>query len=446
MRTNIQNTSRHLFSTICVSWFLCCAVGMPAHAEDRKLITEDFVSALEAVKPEAFFSSPLPEHKEIPPQIGVSTEELIRSNTILKTGLYAGHYQKIGDDLCKPINEAYIRMIGDGIDGKYAYAFDEELTRSMRRVGAYTLPILLLEKEETQENPAPPLVKATYYNPDWNRDATDLTRGHKIFAELYEATTPYTLDLFYQDKGRLGIEIKQGKYDYLNFKQFYDLAVTQKSFETKKFNTDFDFSRTYLFTFVDGLGDQKKSSVFYYVDFPFSVVGSQYGVNDKLFLKPENTAKIQCKAITNASMFLVGTHYPKKFYEKKKAISSMNYLEPLTVPLYSHYGRTDFFHRDNQQRIVERTNSYDVQEGDISEPSLKCWMIALGFDSGDQSQCRDTGYADEFKKMYNNNVCVWSDGVTKTPEITYPYSADAGVQMPAYYRQVTHFEKRCQSH
>ena len=323
--------------------------------------------------------------------------------------------------LCAPISESYLRMIGKGIKGGDVYAFDEELTSLMRAAGAYVLPLQVRDVN----------AKASYFNPDW--DQNDPTHGgNREFVEFYTSlTAPEYKDMPngpYYEAGGIIKTSANSLYSYILLKNFYDLAINQKKFEVKKFDFTFDFIHGYLFILPQDPSDINQETIFLYVDFPFSIHGNEYGKISSL-AATEKTPEVRCyeRSISQARRHWVDN---KDFIAGKEFVSRIEDFSHLNLSFSEH-------------RILEKPVD-EINASHVAEPSLKCWMQMIDITSNDYSECLNTGYDKEFMSMLNRDVCVGFDAITPAPKRSYPYKVYLG-DSPIYDSDIAPFSNRCKN-
>jgi hypothetical protein len=231
--------------------------------------------------------------------------------------------------------------------------------------------------------------------------------------------------------------------DYRYFRKFDQFATEQGHIELKSYDYDFDLVHMYLFVFEKDPSDLNQEIVFFYVNIPFSVSGGQK--ISMLYFQPSAANQVSCFTGSTSKVRLQAYANVKNRFDKDAA-SPLGEPEPLTIPLHSEYGVTHVPVSDKESGLVQNQD-YEVYESAISEPSLFCWLNAMGFNGGEDKseECTNTGYAEEYMDMLNKNICVRTDDVSRASLLTYPYKAKPSAGIPIYLRNVFTWDTRCNS-
>ncbi|QQG36774.1 MAG: hypothetical protein HYS17_03090 [Micavibrio aeruginosavorus] len=391
-----------------------------AEAEEFKFVSAEFQDALHNVTIDYFLAPPKPEPKDLKLFYLEDKYEEYRNPKLAEAEAAYEHYPKLGDKLCEPIAKAYEEMLKVPLKRtEAAYQFDSELLKVMRSSGAYVLPISsgrgkvdgIFTVKDAEK------LKQEYFKSFG--EAEKLANAPKYEAENKVLFLVPSTD--------------EGEGDYRKYIEFYN-AVNRYGIQgTEKFDFDFKFVRSFLFV----LGDTASFNgerIYFYVELPYKISGTRVGEIDELQYVPGSDLgdHVKCYTYSKTGLYYSGISSKKKFIDKGMADATVLDLEPLSIPLHSEYARDEIRRDDGQKGF--RKNYYTLERSEVSEQSLECWMLAVGFASGDIKKCQNSGYADEYLKMLNSNICAWKDRTVETPKVNYPLTVDAGLHRADYMR------------
>ena len=400
-----------------------------AKAEDYKFISAEFQDALHNVTIDYFLAPPKPEPKDLKLFYLEDKYEEYRNPKLAEAEAAYEHYPKLGDKLCEPIAKAYEEMLKVPLKGtEAAYQFDSELLKIMRSSGAYALPISsgrgrvdgIFTVKEAEK------LKQEYFQ---SFDETEKLPN----APKYEPENKIIFTVASSDGG-------DGSYrKYIEFKNAVNRYGIQ---EISKFDFSFRFVRSFLFVLGD-TASLNGERIYFYVELPYKISGTRLGEVDQLQYVPgpDLGDHVECYTYSKTGLYYSGMIHKIRFIDQDRAVAPVYDLEPLSIPLHPEYARDEIRRDDGQKGF--RKNYYTLERSEVSEQSLECWMLAVGFASGDINKCRNSGYADEYLKMLNSNICVWKDRAVVAPEVTYPLTVDAALHRKNYMRVGLTYLNRC---
>lgn len=385
-------------------------------AEGYNFVTKDFIAAIKAIDADEFLEAgaAIPgaekDNKIIPPHL----IDVNRAEYEANWSQYERQsevYKAVGADFCAPIFDSYVRMLGHGIAGKSAYAFDEELLRSMRDIGAFPVPLRFVSGK----------VSASYLNP--NSVQVVLSKpgspygqishgGNEEFAKFYSQETRLKgrASLHYEDKGIISLQQNiANMHGFFQISQAHDLMLGEPwKFSIQSFEYSFSFSREFIVPVLYDLNNLGTEKILMYVTFPFTVSGDGFGKISAVTLPQEDVGRnLKCSVVSKAGLLDVGMGQRKRFVDRSEGLAMMGSYEPLTWPLDDKYGsRVD---------ARFRRNAYEINPQSIVDPSLKCWMNVFGYRDADPEACLSTNYADEFIALLKSNICVGYNYVDRRP-------------------------------
>ena len=304
-----------------------------------------------------------------------------------------------------------------------AYKFDAELLKVMRNAGAYVLPI---SSDRGR-------VDGTFIVKDAEKMKSEYFKSFDESEKLSNAPK-------YEPDNKVLFVVGTG--DYVRFNEFRDAIKRYDLQGLSKFDFDFKFVRSFLFVLGD-TASLNGERIYLYVELPYKINGTRFGEIDELQYVPGPNLgeQVKCYAYSKTGLYYNGIIHKKKFIDRGMAIAPIFDLEPLSIPLHSQYS-DDEVRRDDGQKGF-RKNYYKLEKSEISEQSLECWMLAVGFASGDIKKCQNSEYADEYLKMLNANICVWKDKTVEAPKIEYPLTVDAALHRADYMRLNLSYSNRC---
>ncbi|WP_148285117.1 hypothetical protein [Micavibrio aeruginosavorus] len=412
-------------------------------ADGYDFVTKDFMAALQAINADDFLEAgaAIPgaekDHEIIPPHlIDVKRAEYEALWSLSERKSEA--YRKVGDGFCSSVSDAYVAMVGDGISGRSAYAFDEELLRAMRAIGAFPVPLRFVKGNVSARYFNPNSVQAVLSRAD-SRPAPITHGGNKEFAEFYSSKTRLSgPPLQYEDKGFISFQSKIGSmYGFLNVSQAHDLMLGDPwKFSLQSFSFDREFIVP-VFYDLNNLGAEK---ILMYVNFPFVVTGDEFGKISTVVLPQagqvqihEPQHKMKCSIISKTGLWDAGMRSRKKFIDRSEGLAMVGSYEPLTWPLDDEY----------RSRVDGRfrANAYEINPQSIVDPSLKCWMSVFGYGDADPAMCLSENYAVEFLTLLKSNICVGYNYVDRRPR----YNTDIYVNPRSAIGNPESFNNICQS-
>lgn len=150
--------------------------------------------------------------------------------------------------------------------------------------------------------------------------------------------------------------------------------------------------------------------------------------------------KVSCFTGSPASVWVnAAANRAGKF--EMQAASPLREFEPVTIPLHPEYGEAKY--PDENGKLVKNT-SYKVEASDIADPSLRCWLNAMGFLSDfTDKECNSSAYAEEYMLMLNKNICVRPNELTRAPLLSYPYDVKPMQEFPFDIEWVFTWKTRC---
>ena len=400
-----------------------------AKAEDYKFISAEFQDALHNVTIDYFLAPPKPDPKDLKLFYVEDKYEEYRNPKLAEAEAAYEHYPKLGDKLCEPIAKAYEEMLKVPLKGtEAAYQFDSELLKIMRSSGAYALPISsgrgrvdgIFTVKEAEK------LKQEYFQ---SFDETEKLPN----APKYEPENKIIFTVASSDGG-------DGSYrKYIEFKNAVNRYGIQ---EISKFDFSFRFVRSFLFVLGD-TASLNGERIYFYVELPYKISGTRLGeVDDLQYVSGPNLGEqVKCYTYSKTGLYYSGMIHKIRFIDQDRAVAPVYDLEPLSIPLHPEYARDEIRRDDGQKGF--RKNYYTLERSEVSEQSLECWMLAVGFASGDIKKCQNPGYADEYLKMLNSNICVWKDRAVVAPEVTYPLTVDAALHRKNYMRVGLTYLNRC---
>lgn len=372
-------------------------------AAGYKFMTPAFEQAVSAVNADAFFGPPLP-----PPPPHKDYREAYKTDEAVKKLVYGKHYEAIGENLCKQIESSYLEMLRGGISSKNSFAFDEDLIKLFRNKGAYILPLEIyrMNIDATFKHARKGAAKA--------RNAL-MADYRKLPSDKRIANSPK-----FEGQNQFKALLNGGHSvgDFLNFRKLLRLIDDKHGFKLKEFNGNIEYDRTYLFIFNSDKNDIHAESVYFYVVLPALAKNQIYGQPPSLSL-PENAAmKINCYARSKSSIDYRLLSSPILFDKTKLVTAPVGMPEPLSRN--PEYKRPQIPAPDGSGRYIQN-DGYVLKKEDIASPSLKCWYLAFAFAHGDYNSCLNSGYAESYQSMLNENLCIWKNKITKPNNIKPPY-------------------------
>ena len=390
-----------------------------AKAEDYKFISAEFQDALHNVTIDYFLAPPKPEPKDLKLFYLEDKYEEYRNPKLAEAEAAYEHYPKLGDKLCEPIAKAYEEMLKVPLKGtEAAYQFDSELLKVMRSSGAYALPI-----------------SSGRGRVDGIFTVKEAEKLKQEYFKAFDEAEKLSNGLKYGPENKILFIVVSNEWggDYAKYSEFQN-AVGRYGFQgVSKFDFDFEFVRSFLFVLGD-TASLNGERIYFYVELPYKISGTRLGEIDQLQYVPgpDLGDHVECYTYSKTGLYYSGISSKKKFIDKGMADAPVLDLEPLSIPLHSEYARDEIRRNDGQKGF--RKNYYTLERSEVSEQSLECWMLAVGFSSGDIKKCQDSGYADEYLKMLNSNICVWKDRTVDAPKVEYPLTVDAALHRADYMR------------
>lgn len=373
-----------------------------------QLLSDEFLHSLNSVQAETFFNPPLD-----PPPFNKQwdTNNSEHYAHIKQFSRVAEDYRKRGHAVCESIASKYDQMLDKPFNKEESFKFDTELSRAMREAGAFVLPIRVYDGQ----------IKVEYFNPEWKTSSSEFN-GNSAFAKnLNDIPSNQRLSVQYEKAGKITVNplMNENGGDYMDFR-FVNEVAQKSGLVMGDYQLSFNFVRPYLFIFHEDPKDIQSETITFYIDLPYSVESNKFGEINKLkkveSKKNSNHSKPQCYVLSKTGLQIKQVENPV-FQDGTKFLTNIGRLEPITDPLRVEYAEVKVPRPDGRTGLVKAPD-YTIQENEISEPSLECWLGAMGLIEARKS-CADTGYAKEFLALMNNTLCV-SDKVQRIPQITYP--------------------------
>lgn len=360
-------------------------VSSRTHAESYKFISKEFLSAVSQITPDYYFAENSPFLEKGKPG---------RFHEIWKTNLYQEKdvgkrphlIEEVSDQLCNTLSDAYQLMLKTPIEGQEnIFKFDDELNSVMRKAGAYVRP-LWIDDAETQ---------IRYRNPEW--DALDSSNEQEIqeFIKSYKrAAHEVGHNIITLNVNADGlIEAATGGYNSPSFRSvnYAHKYLTKKGLDTQSYYYSLIMKHNYLFVLKEDPADIKKDVVYLFVDIPFEITSQQRLAVSTL--KKHGKGAVKCKQYSKSQLQVVAESTSKSYAdpetnEKKKKLyySVVEDMEPITFPMSPR-------HNYSIGKYSPYKEGYEINAETMSEPSLKCFLLAMELLSGDPAECLNTGYA-----------------------------------------------------
>lgn len=390
--------------------------------QNKPLISEEFIQALDAVKPEPFLQAdvPVPEkwHDFLEqPELGKQSPDYHEKRKVFAERATA--FEAIGGAMCENLMSAYHNMHDEPLKGELAFKFDEALIKTIEDRGGYVIPLRLIMAD----------IDAKYYNPEYVRNEDplggDRWGGNGAFHEKY-ATDESIPKIFrdvgfgYESGGFVTIAKRGPTPTYAAAYAFLrDYLTSNSRFEEVSQNLHFDYARGFIIPIIYDLDAAQEELVLMYVDFPYTLNKRQKNEAYELTIKPfeENLSyyKTECQVISKSQLVEQGLRHDQRFLSEQRAFATVNVYRPLELNFdTSRLSGTHIFTATTVPREVK------VEQKNIVAPSLNCWLGVMGYTHIDLEKCTGENIALRYLDLLNQNICIGYAQAERYPDHVYP--------------------------